>query len=202
MKSSSLAAAMLAALLSLACSAEIRASAAVQNAPAPAAPPSQEGQEQDETPADAGKAKHPGPRLEFGRAAVKGLSIEQGNTHTAIVRAESLGTASAHVSRVTVRGEGVSVTLIRSRVARAFESGKPIEPAVEVPSGQSVRFDIVLDPAGLKMGDHAAVLELETDGNDGKPIVLPIDWEIVAPQTDEKDEAPEAPTARRGSVLK
>src|SRR5262245_23762533 len=90
---SSLAPLTLAALLSQAWTVDGCASAAMQGAPAPAVAPPQESQEQDEAPAGDGKAKHEGPRLEFGRAEVKVRNIEQGNAHTVIVRAESVGTA-------------------------------------------------------------------------------------------------------------
>ena len=198
MKSSSLAAFALA--LSIAFAEEGCAlAAAPQNAtPAPAP---QESQEQEDGPAGDGKAKPEGPRLEFGRAEIKVRNIEQGNAHTVIVRAESVGTQTAHVSKVTIRGEGLSVTLVRKKVGKPVESGQPIEPAVEVPSGNAVRLDLRLDPVGLKVGDHAAVIELETDGNGGKPLVLPVDWEIVEPQVEENDKE-EKPLPRRSDPLK
>ena len=198
MKSSSLAAFVLALSIT---PAEVGcALAAAPQAPAPAAPP-QESQEQEEAPAGDGKAKHEGPRLEFGRAEVKVSNIEQGNARMVIVRAESVGTQTAHVSKVTIRGEGLSVTLVRKKVGKPIESGQQIEPAVEVPSGNAIRFDLRLDPAGLKVGDHAAVIELETDGNGGKPLVLPVDWEIVEPQVEENDKE-EKPLPRRSATLK
>jgi hypothetical protein len=207
MKSSSLAAFALALSIASA-EAGCALAAAPQGAAPPAAPqgaaPSnspQESQEQEEAPAGDGKVKPEGPRLEFGRAEVKVRNIEQGNAHTVIVRAESVGSQTVHVSKVTIRGEGLSVTLVRKKVGKPIESGQPIEPAVEVPSGNAVRLDLRLDPAGLKVGDHAAVIELETDGNGGKPLVLPVDWEIVEPQVEENDKE-EKPLPRRSDPLK
>jgi len=192
----------LAAWLSVSWVAGTGSIAAAQDAPAPAPAAPQKSPESDDAPAGEAKAKHEGPRLEFGRAAVKVFNIEQGNAHTVIVRAESVGSAATHVSRVTIRGEGVTAMLVRKKVGKPIESGKPLDPAVEIAPGAAARFDILLDPAGLKVGDHAAVLEIETDGNDGKPLVLPIDWEIVEPQVEEKDAKEEKPLPRRNDVLK
>src|SRR5262249_31978817 len=95
----------------------------------------------------------------------------------------------------------VSVTVVRNKVGKAIESGKALEPAVEVPAGKAVRLDLLLDPHGLKVGDHAAVVELETHGNDRTPLLLPGDGEIITPPVDERDDKEEKPFPRRGDVL-
>ena len=149
---------------------------------------------QDPAAPEAGGAPaKPGKWLELGRTELKLGDVEQGSKRVTVVKLASVGTDPAHVSRISIKGEGVTVAVIFKQVRRAITAGEAIEPVYEVEHGRALKLELTLDPAGLKLGQHAALVEIECDGNDGKPVILPIDWEIA-----EKDEpAPEQVSSPR-----
>jgi hypothetical protein len=182
-------------LPAVACAAALLLSPSLPALPVPArcAPQDSDAPEPSSAPAKAGSW------LELGRTELRLGEVEQGSRRVTVVKLTSVGTDPAHVARVSIRGEGATAAIIFKKVRRSIVAGEAIDPVFEVERGRALKLELTLDPAGLKLGQHAAMVEIETDGNGGKPIALPVDWEIV-----EKDDPAPAPasSARERGIIK
>jgi hypothetical protein len=132
----------------------------------------------------------PGAWLELGRSELKLGDVEQGSKRVTVVKLASVGSDPAHVSKLTIKGEGVAAAILFKKVRREIVAGVAIDPVYEVEHGRALKLELTLDPTGLKLGQHAALVEIESDANGGKPITLPVDWDVV-----EKDDPAPPPTS-------
>jgi hypothetical protein len=161
------------------------------------APPLHARQDSDAPDPSAPPAKQ-GHWLELGRTELKFSEVEVGSKRVTVVKLASVGSEPAHVTKVTVKGEGVTAAITFKKVKRPVVSAAALEPVLEIEPGRALKLELTLDPAGLKVGQHAALVEFECDGNGGKPVTLPVDWEIV-----EKEETGPEPVdaARQRGVI-
>lgn len=139
-----------------------------------------------------------GSWLELGRNELKLGDVEQGSRRITVVKLLSVGSDPAHVTRLSIRGEGVTAAIIFKKVRREIVAGAAIDPIYEVEHGRALKLEFAIDPAGLKLGQHAALVEIESDGNGGKPITLPLDWDVV--EKDDPAPSPAVGPRERGVV--
>lgn len=132
----------------------------------------------------------PGAWLEFGRTELKLGDVEQGSKRVTVVKLASVGADPAHVSKLSIKGDGVAAAIIFKKVRRDVVAGAAIDPVYEVERGRALKLELTIDPTGQKLGQHAALVEIESDANGGKPLTLPLDWDVV-----EKDDPAPPPTS-------
>jgi len=142
--------------------------AVVAAAPSPAAAPLQE----DDS-------------LRLGRARVDRLTVARGSAAVRSVLLENSGSATVQVTRVSAKGDPLTVRLVRQRVSVDVALGEAMQ--YELPAKESAQIELTIDAREQPLGERAATLAIEAGG---RTLELPVAWEVVEPRQDADDERP------------